>query len=157
LIPLCITNLLYGKSLPVYGDGKNIRDWLYVEDHCRGIDLILKHGKIGESYNIGGENEWDNLSLVKLLCQKVDAAFHQDSTLQARFPSCPSATGIPCTNSIKFVTDRAGHDRRYAICSERIVMEMSYRPSLNFEDGLSRTIDWYLQNEDWWKPLLIHR
>ena len=154
LIPLCITNLLNGHKLPIYGDGKNIRDWLYVEDHCRGIELILKHGKPGETYNIGGVNEWDNLSLVRLLCQRMDQAFAANPTLAGQFPNCPPARHESCENSIEFVKDRAGHDRRYAICADKIVNELGYKPSLQFDEGLSRTIEWYLQNESWWKPLL---
>lgn len=154
LIPLCITNLLRGKKLPIYGDGKNIRDWLYVEDHCRGIELILKDGRPGETYNIGGVNEWDNLSLVRLLCQRMDQAFSNDTDLARQYPDCPAAKSIPCETSIEFVTDRAGHDRRYAICADKIGTELGYKPSLQFDEGLRNTIAWYLQNEDWWKPLL---
>ena len=157
LIPLCITNLLNGKKLPVYGDGKNIRDWLYVEDHCRGIDLVLKKGVIGETYNIGGVNEWDNLSLVQLLCQKMDQAFAENRNLARQFPQCPAANGQRCDSAIEFVTDRAGHDRRYAICADRIRDELGYCPSLTFETGLSSTILWYLENEAWWRPLLTQR
>ncbi len=157
LIPLCITNLLDGKTLPIYGDGKNIRDWLFVDDHCRGIDLILKNGRVGETYNIGGVNEWDNLALVKVLCQKMDAAFGTDTSLASRFPACPAAQGIACETRIQFVTDRAGHDRRYAICADKIGQELGYQPSLDFEEGLTRTIAWYLQNEHWWRPLLERR
>ena len=154
LIPLCITNLLYGKKLPIYGDGRNIRDWLYVEDHCRGIELILQQGQPGETYNIGGVNEWDNLSLVRLLCQKVDQSFSKNSELAQQFPKCPAVKDISCEDSIEFVTDRAGHDRRYAICADKIGRDLDYSPSLQFDEGLARTVDWYLQNESWWKPLL---
>lgn len=157
LIPLCITNLLDGKKLPIYGDGKNIRDWLYVEDHCRGIDLVLNKGRIGETYNIGGVNEWDNLSLVKLLCKKMDSAFAENQQLRSQFPNCPAAQNKSCESAIEFVTDRAGHDRRYAICADKITAELGYRPSLDFETGLSKTIDWYLRNEPWWRPLLGKR
>lgn len=157
LIPLCITNLLRGKKLPIYGDGKNIRDWLYVEDHCRGIELILKDGRPGETYNIGGVNEWDNLSLVRLLCQRMDQAFANDEALARQYPDCPAAKSITCENSIEFVTDRAGHDRRYAICADKIGNELGYKPSLQFDEGLRHTIAWYLRNEDWWKPLLSRK
>lgn len=156
LIPLCITHLLLGKKLPIYGDGKNIRDWLYVEDHCIGIDLILEKGQIGESYNIGGVNEWDNLSLVQLLCQEVDKAFARDPGLAKQYPESFAAHGTSCLDSITFVTDRAGHDRRYAIDASKIMNELGYKPSLEFAEGLARTIQWYLQNPGWWQPLL-HR
>lgn len=154
LIPLCISNLLHGKKLPIYGDGKNIRDWLYVEDHCIGIDLILQKGRVGETYNIGGVNEWDNLSLVQLLCQKMDEAFAENQTLTQQFPESFAAQGISCLEAIEFVTDRAGHDRRYAIDASKIVNELGYKPSLEFAEGLAKTIQWYLQNPEWWQPLL---
>ena len=157
LIPLCITNLLQGKKLPIYGDGQNIRDWLYVEDHCIGIDLILQNGKIGETYNIGGVNEWDNLSLVKLLCKKMDEFFANDASLKAQYPDSFPALGQSCESALEFVTDRAGHDRRYAIDADKIVDELGYSPSVTFDEGLVKTIDWFLNNEEWWTPLLIKR
>ncbi len=157
LIPLCITNLLDGKKLPIYGDGQNIRDWLYVEDHCRGIDLVLKKGQVGETYNIGGINEWDNLTLVRLLCQKMDQAFAQDPRWSGLFPQCPAAQQKHCDSLIEFVTDRAGHDRRYAICTDKICAELGYRPLQDFETNLTHTIHWYLANETWWRPLLNRR
>jgi dTDP-glucose 4,6-dehydratase len=154
LIPLCITNILRGLPLPVYGDGSNIRDWLYVEDHCRGIELVLQSGAVGEVYNIGGNNEWNNLDIVHLLCDRMDARFAADPTLAQRFPSAPGASGTSARDLIKFVEDRAGHDWRYAIDASRITAELGYAPQESFETGLERTLDWFLANEDWWRPLL---
>ena len=154
LIPLCITNILRGLPLPVYGDGSNIRDWLYVEDHCRGIDLILAQGVIGEVYNIGGNNEWNNLDIVHLLCEQLDARFAADPAMHERFPEAPGANGRRSVDLIEFVTDRAGHDWRYAIDAGKITDELGYNPHESFETGLGKTIDWFLSSEDWWRPLL---
>jgi dTDP-glucose 4,6-dehydratase len=154
LVPLCLTNILRGLPLPVYGDGSNIRDWLYVEDHCRGIELVLQQGVVGETYNIGGNNEWNNLDIVHLLCDRLDARFKADSSLAARFPDSPCAQGNSARGLIEFVTDRAGHDWRYAIDAGKIMSELGYSPRESFETGLERTLDWYLANEDWWRPLL---
>jgi dTDP-glucose 4,6-dehydratase len=154
LIPLCITNILRGLPLPVYGDGSNIRDWLYVEDHCRGIDLVLQQGKTGEVYNIGGNNEWNNLAIVNLLCEQLDQCFSEDASLSSRFPDAPGASGGRASELIEFVTDRAGHDWRYAIDAGKISGQLGYRPRESFETGLEKTLDWFLANEDWWRPLL---
>jgi dTDP-glucose 4,6-dehydratase len=154
LIPLCLTNILRGRPLPVYGDGSNIRDWLYVEDHCRGIELVLQRGEVGETYNIGGNNEWSNLDIVHLLCDQMDARFAVDASLAERFPAAPGAGGGSARDLITFVTDRAGHDWRYAIDAGKISRELGYKPRESFETGLQRTLDWYLVNEDWWRPLL---
>lgn len=154
LIPLCITNILRGLPLPVYGDGSNIRDWLYVDDHCRGIELILAKGVVGEVYNIGGNNEWNNLDIVNLLCEQLDARFAASPELHTRFPDSPAANGGCAANLIEFVTDRAGHDWRYAIDAGKITGELGYNPHESFETGLSKTIDWFLHSEDWWRPLL---
>jgi dTDP-glucose 4,6-dehydratase len=155
LIPLCLTNILRGRALPVYGDGSNIRDWLYVEDHCRGIELVLLRGEVGETYNIGGNNEWNNLDIVHLLCDQMDARFAADPALAARFPDAPGSTGRSARELITFVEDRAGHDWRYAIDASRIMGELGYQPRESFETGLQRTLDWYLSNEEWWRPLLV--
>jgi dTDP-glucose 4,6-dehydratase len=155
LIPLCITNILRGRPLPIYGDGSNIRDWLYVEDHCRGIELVLLQGEVGETYNIGGNNEWNNLDIVRLLCDQMDARFNADSSLAERFPDAPSANDGSAHDLITFVEDRAGHDWRYAIDAGKITSELGYTPRESFETGLQRTLDWYLINEAWWKPLLL--
>ena len=154
LIPLCITNILRGKDLPIYGDGKNIRDWLFVKDHCVGIGLILDQGRIGETYNIGGVNEWDNLSLVNLLCETMDSLFSSRPELKERYSESPMANGQSSKELIKFVTDRAGHDRRYAIDANKICGELGYKPSVDFNQGLAKTVDWYLDNKSWWEPLL---
>jgi dTDP-glucose 4,6-dehydratase len=154
LIPLCITNILRGLDLPVYGDGSNIRDWLYVEDHCRGIELVLEQGVVGECYNIGGNNEWKNLAIVELLCEQLDARFAADSTLASRFPDAPGVRGESARSLIRFVEDRAGHDWRYAIDAGRITRELGYAPQETFETGIEKTIDWFLDGEPWWRPLL---
>jgi len=154
LIPLCLTNILRGLPLPVYGDGSNIRDWLYVEDHCRGIDLVLQSGVVGETYNIGGNNEWRNLAIVELLCDELDRCFQAEPALAQRFPQAPAASGGSARDLIRFVEDRAGHDWRYAIDAGRISQELGYAPAETFETGIRRTIDWYLANEGWWRPLL---
>jgi dTDP-glucose 4,6-dehydratase len=148
LLPLCLTNILHGRPLPIYGDGQQIRDWLFVDDHCRGIDLILNRGRRGETYNIGGNNEWANLDTVKLLCRQMDQRFQHNPTLKERFPDSPCARGVPAASLIEFVTDRPGHDTRYAINAEKIMAELGYRPVEDFESGLARTIDWYLAS-DW--------
>ncbi|MEP5765464.1 MAG: dTDP-glucose 4,6-dehydratase [Halieaceae bacterium] len=154
LIPLCLTNILRGRALPIYGDGKNIRDWLYVEDHCRGIELVLDGGRIGETYNIGGNNEWTNIDIVKLLCQSLDQRFSQRPELSAQYPDAPAAADKSATALIEYVTDRAGHDRRYAIDAGKISRELGYQPRHSFETGIEVTIDWYLEHEAWWRPLL---
>lgn len=147
LIPLIIKNILNGKSLPIYGDGKNIRDWLYVEDHCRAIDLILHRGKVGEVYNVGGENEWRNIDIVNLICDLLDKALLRDDKLLQRFPLTPCANGSTAKSLITFVADRLGHDRRYAIDPGKCHSELNYRPLESFETGIDKTIDWMLRNQ----------
>ena len=132
LIPLTIINALNDKPLPVYGDGKNVRDWLYVEDHCRAIDLIIHNGKIGQVYNVGGHNEKSNIDIVKLICKEL---------------------GKP-ESLITFVEDRKGHDRRYAIDPTFIHDELGWLPETKFEDGIKKTIQWYLDNREWWENIL---
>ncbi len=154
LIPLCLTNILRGLPLPVYGDGSNIRDWLYVEDHCRGIESVLLAGRVGETYNIGGNNEWTNLDIVHLLCEQLDSRFVASPELAERFPDAPGAGGGSARDLITFVEDRAGHDWRYAIDATKISEELGYAPAETFETGLAKTLDWYLDNETWWRPLL---
>ena len=139
LIPVVILNALAGKPLPIYGDGSNVRDWLYVEDHADALLLVLEKGALGRSYNIGGENERSNLELVRTLCAILDE-------LQ------PKASGS-YADQITFVTDRPGHDARYAIDPTRIREELGWRPSVTVEEGLRRTVEWYLANEAWWRPL----
>lgn len=154
LIPLCITNILRGLELPVYGDGSNIRDWLYVEDHCRGIDRVLERGAVGECYNVGGNNEWSNLAIVELLCEQLDERFALDAELARRYPDAPAAGGKSARSLIRFVTDRAGHDWRYAIDATRIREELGFEPRETFESGIGKTLDWFLANEYWWRSLL---
>jgi dTDP-glucose 4,6-dehydratase len=151
LIPLCLVNLLQGEGLPLYGDGLNVRDWLYVEDHCRGLASVLRSGRPGETYNLGGGGERTNLDTMRLLCRLVDEAFAADPNLSARFPAAPAAAGIASETMIRFVTDRPGHDRRYAIDGGKARRELGFEPETSFEAGLRATIDWYLDNEPWWK------
>lgn len=154
LIPLCLTNILRGLPLPVYGDGSNIRDWLYVNDHCRGIEMVLDRGRVGETYNIGGNNEWNNLDIVQLLCDRLDRRFAENAELATRYPDSPCARGGSARDLIRFVEDRAGHDWRYAIDATKINGELGYVPLETFESGIEKTLDWYLANEAWWRPLL---
>jgi len=137
LIPLFINNIIQQKPLPVYGDGQYTRDWLYVKDHAAAIDLVFHEGKTGETYNIGGFNEWKNIDLVKLLCRLMDDKLGR-----------PQGTS---EKLISFVKDRPGHDRRYAIDANKIHKELGWKPSVTFEEGLSETIDWYLENQEWLK------
>jgi dTDP-glucose 4,6-dehydratase len=154
LIPLMIVNILHGRALPIYGDGRNVRDWLHVSDHCRGIDLILSRGASGEVYNIGGGAESENLKLVLTLCAVADEAFRADPELRARFPECPAASGENVAQLIKFVQDRPGHDRRYAIDCGKIERELGYRAAVSLESGLRDTFTWYVQNEWWWRAVM---
>jgi len=135
LIPLCINNIINSKPLPIYGKGENVRDWLYVEDHVRAIDVIFHKGKIGETYNIGGHNEWKNINIIRELCKQMDTKLGREKGTSEKL--------------ITFVKDRAGHDMRYAIDATKLKNELGWLPSLQFEEGLSRTIDWYLQNTEW--------
>ena len=135
LIPLFINNIQNNIPLPVYGDGKYTRDWLYVVDHARAIDLVFHEGKEGETYNIGGFNEWQNIELIKLLCRQMDEKLGREPGTSA--------------NLISYVKDRPGHDRRYAIDASKINRELGWKPSVTFEEGLSATIDWYLNNQEW--------
>ncbi|MCT2557809.1 dTDP-glucose 4,6-dehydratase [Tsuneonella sp. YG55] len=154
LIPLFLINCLHGRPLPIYGDGMNVRDWLHVEDHCRGIERVLEAGRIGETYNIGGGQELPNMAVIDRICATVDVAFATNPDLASRFPDAPAAHGEPTASLKAFVTDRAGHDRRYAIDETKARDELGYGPERSFEDGLAQTLDWYLANEDWWRPLL---
>jgi dTDP-glucose 4,6-dehydratase len=135
LIPLFINNIIQKKPLPVYGDGLYTRDWLFVKDHAIAIDLVFHQGKIGDTYNIGGFNEWKNIDLVKLLCQLMDEKLGRETGESEKL--------------ITYVKDRPGHDRRYAIDATKINRELGWKPTVTFEEGLSQTIDWYLQNEEW--------
>ena len=135
LIPLCINNIINNKPLPIYGKGENVRDWLYVEDHVHAIDTIFHNGKPGETYNIGGHNEWKNIDIIKELCRQMDEKLGRETGASEKL--------------ITFVKDRAGHDMRYAIDATKLKNKLGWQPSLQFEEGLSRTIDWYLNNSEW--------
>jgi dTDP-glucose 4,6-dehydratase len=141
LIPLMCINILLGKPLPVYGDGQNIRDWLYVRDHCSALDVVIHKGEPGETYNIGGNNEVKNIDLVHMLCDLMDEL-------------APDLPVRPSKELITFVKDRAGHDRRYAIDATKIKTELGWSPSVTVEGGLRQTIEWFLAHEDWWRTLL---
>ena len=153
LIPLFTLNALGGRHLPVYGDGMNVRDWLHVEDHCHGISLVVDRGRAGEVYNIGGGQELPNLTVIEEICRKVDAAFAADPALATRFPDAPAAQGRSTSELIRYVTDRPGHDRRYAIDETKIRSELGYVPARDFPTGFAETLRWFLANEDWWQPL----
>lgn len=144
LIPLFLRNCLTGSPLPIYGDGMNVRDWLHVEDHCRGIALALTKGRPGETYNLGGGEELPNLALTDTLCATVDRAFAEDKALAARFPNAPAARGLPSTSLKSFVADRPGHDRRYAIDDTKARAELGYAARRSFAEGLEETVSWYL-------------
>ena len=154
LIPLIVTNALRGLALPVYGNGLNVRDWLHVEDHARGIERVLEAGRVGETYNIGGVNEWANIDIVTLVCRLLDERFARDAALGGHYPDCPAATGGNCARLIEYVADRAGHDFRYAIDTAKIRDELGYAPATTFEEGIERTVDWYLANPGWWRAVL---
>ncbi|TRD11658.1 dTDP-glucose 4,6-dehydratase [Erythrobacter insulae] len=154
LIPLFFLNALSGKPLPIYGDGMNVRDWLHVEDHCRGIEACLEKGVPGETYNIGGGAELPNMAVIDAVCREVDLAFADIDGLDARYPSAPAAKGQNSDSLKTFVTDRAGHDRRYAIDESKARSELGYSASHSFDDGLHQTLRWYLDNEHWWRPLM---
>ena len=154
LIPLFMLNALSGKPLPIYGDGMNVRDWLYVEDHCRGIEAALLNGKPGETYNIGGGEELPNMTVIDRICAEVDRAFAEMPGLAARYPDAPAAQGRATSELKTFVEDRKGHDRRYAIDETKARAEIGYVPHHDFENGLRNTLRWYLDNEAWWRPLL---
>ena len=153
LIPLVLTNILFDQPLPIYGDGKQIRDWLFVEDHARGIDLVIKNGKVGECYNIGGVNEWANIDIVQLICKLMNEAFAADASLAERYPAADKAKQGNAHDLITYVTDRPGHDRRYAIDPTKSENELGYKPAYDFESGIRKTVLWYLDNEKWWGPL----
>ena len=149
-----LTHALEGRALPVYGSGENVRDWLYVEDHCRAIDAILARGTVGEVYNVGGRHEWRNIDIVRRLCSLVDRRFATQPALRDRFPDCPAARGHSTAQLITFVTDRRGHDWRYAIDASKIERELGFAPREQFDSGIEKTVDWYLSNESWWRDVL---
>jgi dTDP-glucose 4,6-dehydratase len=154
LIPLIIINVLCGKSLPVYGDGLQVRDWLHVADHCNAIELAITRGRPGEVYNIGGDSETANIEIVRALCAAVDARLAENAELRAAFPDSPAAKGGRSTELITHVRDRPGHDRRYAIDFGKARRELGYSPARDLKSGLAATLEWYLVNRDWWRALL---
>ena len=154
LIPLLIVNILKGKTLPVYGDGLNVRDWLYVRDHARAIEAVLERGRVGEVYNVGGKNEWTNIKIVRLVCSLIDEAVEREPTHAKCFPDCPKAKGGSAHELIAYVSDRPGHDRRYAIDPAKIERELGFMPHETFQTGISRTVDWFLANHMWWNAVM---
>ncbi|MFA0813013.1 dTDP-glucose 4,6-dehydratase [Microbulbifer epialgicus] len=154
LIPLVITNILRDLPLPIYGDGQQVRDWLYVEDHARGIDLVINKGQLGECYNIGGINEWTNIDIVRLVCELMNKEFTGDSVFAEKYPQALSAIEGRAQELITFVRDRAGHDRRYAIDPQKSNTELGYQPQESFETGIRKTLKWYLENDGWWNSVM---
>jgi len=154
LIPLTIVNILLGKSLPVYGDGLQVRDWLHVEDHCAAIGLAISRGKAGEVYNIGGNGETTNINIVHSLCDLIDARLRADVSLRGSFGASPVYNGGRARDLITYVRDRPGHDRRYAIDYGKAARELGYAPARYLRDGLAETVDWYLTHTPWWQALL---
>ncbi|USD22368.1 dTDP-glucose 4,6-dehydratase [Microbulbifer variabilis] len=156
LIPLVITNILQNKSLPIYGDGQQVRDWLFVADHARGIELAIQKGELGECYNIGGNNEWTNIDIVKLICKKINKEFSRDPELKKQYPLAVHAIQGRAQELINFISDRPGHDRRYAVNTDKAVSQLGYQPSEFFESGIQKTISWYLKNDTWWRPIVLN-
>ena len=154
LIPLMIVNALHGRPLPVYGDGLQVRDWLYVGDHCVAIERMLLADVAGDTFNVGGGAEHTNIAIVQQLCALLDARFARDTSLAARFPDCPAAHGVACASLIAHVTDRPGHDRRYAIDATKLATTLGVAPRETLGTGLARTVDWYLAHEPWWRDVM---
>lgn len=154
LIPLIIVNALRAVPLPIYGDGHQVRDWLYVEDHCVAIDRILASDVVGRTFNVGGRAEHRNVEIVRQLCELIDARIRGDAGLRERFSDCPAARDASCAELITHVRDRPGHDRRYAIDPELIASTLGFEPKESLRTGLARTVDWYLANQDWWSAVM---
>jgi dTDP-glucose 4,6-dehydratase len=154
LIPLVMVNILEGKPVPIYGDGRNVRDWLFVTDHCRAIERVLQDGRVAETYNVGGGAERTNLELVRIICGVADAVFADEKELHQRFPRCPAVAGRSADSLITFVADRPGHDLRYAIDGSKIEAELGFSPAISLENGLRDTLQWYLDNEEWWRSVM---
>ena len=154
LIPLTIINILGGKALPIYGDGRQVRDWLHVSDHCVAIALCLTRGVPGNVYNIGGDNETANIDLVQTLCRIVDETLAARAALRAAYPASPGARDGSAASLITFVRDRPGHDRRYAIDYRKAQRDLGYTPARDLDSGLRSTVEWFVENARWWRPLL---
>ena len=153
LIPFFVTNALHGRPLPIYGDGLNRRDWLHVADHCEAIALVLAGGTAGETYNVGGGAELANIDVIDIICSTIDRAFAEDPSLAARFSNAPAARGEAIATLRRFVTDRPGHDRRYAVDCTLLEATLGYVPRHGFAEHFETTLRWYLAREDWWRPL----
>lgn len=154
LIPLMLVNILHGRPLPIYGNGKNVRDWLFVDDHCRAIERVITCGCVGETYNIGGNNERTNIEIVRALCDIVAAEFARDPGLAKCFPGCPAAHGRDAFELVSHVEDRPGHDWRYAMNPAKVRKDLGYEPAESLETGLKKTVQWYLANEPWWRAIM---
>jgi dTDP-glucose 4,6-dehydratase len=157
LIPLIIVNALQARRLPIYGDGKQVRDWLFVEDHCVAIERIISADVAGRTFNVGGRAEHENVHIVGELCGLIDERFRTDASLPERFPQCPASRGARCDELIQYVRDRPGHDRRYAIDPSLIATTLRFEPRETLRTGLARTVDWYLANEPWWNAVMDGR
>jgi len=153
LIPLSIIHALEGSPIPIYGDGLQVRDWLHVDDHCRAIEAVLHQDAASETYNVGGKSERTNAETVTAVARTLDQAFGADQNLARRFPRSPAGQGRSA-DLITHVVDRAGHDRRYAMSNQKISRELGFRPEVTFEDGIRRTVAWYLENESWWRQVM---
>ena len=154
LVPLMMLHLLLGRELPIYGDGENVRDWLHVDDHCAGLELIIERGQVGRSYNLGGGCEQSNREIVATICRLADALFEERPELAERYPEAPPAVGEPCASRVVHVRDRPGHDRRYAIDFGRAASELGFKPTHDLTAGLTQTLHWYVDNEEWWRELM---
>ena len=153
LIPLMIIHALEGKPLPIYGDGSNVRDWLHVSEHCDALMKVIERGRIGETYNIGGGNERNNRDVVGLICDALDRAFAADARPCRPLSELPVGGAAPCRSLISFVTDRPGHDHRYAINAGKLERELDSRCAIEFDEGIGRTVQWYLDHEPWWRDI----
>ncbi len=154
MIPLMIIHALQGKPMPVYGDGLNVRDWLFVEDHCHALLEVLRRGEIGQTYNVGGGAERANRDVVNCICALIDESLATDAGMRAKFPASPAANGKSCASLVTRVADRPGHDRRYAINGEFLKQSLGVGPRENFQSGLGRTVHWYMENDAWWQRAL---
>jgi len=154
LNPVFLLSALSGKPIPINGDGMKVRDWVHVNDHCRGIEACLNHGRPGQTYNIGGGAELPNMIVIDAICAAVDQAFIDIEGMVKRFPDAPATQGRKTETLKTFVQDRKGHDRRYAIDETKARKELGYSARWDFKEGLKQTIHWYLNNEAWWRPLL---
>lgn len=154
LIPLFLINALHGKPLPIYGDGMQRRDWLHVADHCRAVEAVVERGRSGQVYNVGGGAELPNLTLVERVCRAIDQAFRDKPELSRRFPDAPAAQNQPSASLQSHIEDRLGHDRRYAVNVGKIAAELGFTPEHSVEDGIHETVDWYLDNEPWWRAIM---